>query len=193
MRKILKTLMVIGLLIAGSVAVYALANHFLMTSQKSNFTKKDIFEFNLSTKLAGGEIGPNSSFEFAPKIYNDATEEMYVFISIEMPLVSGNAIYSYEIDNQYWVEVGSEVEGEDGTFVYAYATEDGMVSLNPGEESIPLTQQMSMISMENYEYAQIDDINFTVTGYAISIEDLDPDPSSAWNICKEIRDSTNNS
>lgn len=193
MRKILKTLMVIGLLIAGSVAVYALANHFLMTSQKSNFTKKDIFEFNLSTELAGGEIGPNDSFEFAPKIYNDATEEMYVFISIEMPLVSGNAIYSYEIDNQYWVEVGSEVEGEDGTFVYAYATEDGMVPLNPGEESIPLTQQMSMISMENYEYAQIDDINFTVTGYAISIEDLDPDPSSAWNICKEIRDSTNNS
>lgn len=193
MRKILKTLMVIGLLIAGSVAVYALANHFLMTSQKSNFTKKDIFEFNLSTELAGGEIGPNDSFEFAPKIYNDATEEMYVFISIEMPLVSGNAIYSYEIDNQYWVKVESEVEGEDGTFVYAYASEDGMVPLNPGEESIPLTQQMSMISMENYEYAQIDDINFTVTGYAISIEDLDQNPLSAWDICKEIRDSTNNS
>lgn len=37
---------------------------------------------------------------------------------------------------------------------------------------------MSVISMENYEYARIDDINFTVTGYAVSIEDLDPNPSS---------------
>ena len=57
MNRILKTVMIIGLLLVGSVTIYALTNRFLMISQTSNFTKKKIFEFDLSTGLTEAEIG----------------------------------------------------------------------------------------------------------------------------------------
>lgn len=72
MNRILKTVMIIGLLLVGSVTIYALTNRFLMISQTSNFTKKKIFEFDLSTGLTEAEIGPNDSMEIEPVIYNDA-------------------------------------------------------------------------------------------------------------------------
>ena len=36
------------------------------------------------------------------------------------------------------------------------------------------------------KYAGIDDINVTITGYAIGTEDISTDPIEAWNQHKEI-------
>ena len=185
MNRIIKTVMIIGLLLMGSVAIYALTNRFLMISQTSNFTKKEIFEFDLSTGLADAEIGPNDSLNIEPVIYNDATEEMYAFISIETPSTSKGPLYIYDVGESW-----TEVENKDGLAVYAYAENGVMTPLQPGETTIALTSQITMAGIENYEYAAIDDINFTVTGYVISTEDIDVDPSSAWGQCKELKENS---
>ena len=184
MNRILKTVMIIGLLLVGSVTIYALTNRFLMISQTSNFTKKKIFEFDLSTGLTDAEIGPNDSLNIEPVIYNDATEEMYAFISIEMPSTSKGPLYIYDV-----YESWTEIENEGGPAVYAYAENGEMTPLQPGDTTSALTSQMTMVGIENHEYAAIDDINFTVTGYVIRIEDIDVDPFAAWEICKELKDS----
>ena len=61
-----------------------------------------------------------------------------------------------------------------------------MTVLCPGESTIALTNQMTMQSISNAEYAGIDDINITITGYAIGTEDMSTNPTDAWNECKAI-------
>ena len=61
-----------------------------------------------------------------------------------------------------------------------------MYVLTPGEATIPLFEMMTMKSMSNAEYASIEDINGTFTGYVIDIEDISVDPIEVWNICKEL-------
>ena len=45
---------------------------------------------------------------------------------------------------------------------------------------------MTMQLISNAEYAAIDDINFTITGYAIGTEDISSNPTESWNQCMEI-------
>ena len=71
--------------------------------------------------------------------------------------------------------------------VYAYGNND-MTILSPGESTSALTNQMTMSSISNAEYAAVDDINITITGYAIGIEDVAMNPTDAWNECKVIGD-----
>ena len=93
-------------------------------SVTTSFTKKQIFQFDFNTGLNGGEIGPGDSFSTSPTIYNDATEDMYVFMKVEMPTAwSGEKLYEFDVDSS-WVEV------EYG--VYAYGGEE-MTTLVPGE------------------------------------------------------------
>ena len=61
-----------------------------------------------------------------------------------------------------------------------------MYVLTHGEATIPLFEMMTMKSISNAEYASIEDINVTVTGYAIGTEDISADPVEVWNICKEL-------
>ena len=56
----------------------------------------------------------------------------------------------------------------------------------PGESTIALTNQMTMQSIPNAEYAAVDNINITITGYAIGTEDVSTNPTDAWNECKTI-------
>lgn len=43
-----------------------------------------------------------------------------------------------------------------------------------------------MNEISNAEYAAIDDINITITGYAMGTEDMSADPQEAWNQCKAL-------
>ena len=165
------------------IVAYAFTNLFFTTSQKSDFSKKQIFRFNLNTDLSGGEVGPGDSFSVSPVIFNDATEDMYVFIQIDMPIVDNEALYSFDVDEQWFV-----VSEDSGTVVYAYANTD-MTLLAPGDSTSALTNQMTMKSISNAEYANIDDINITITGYAIGIEEVDTNPVNAWNVCKSFLES----
>lgn len=45
---------------------------------------------------------------------------------------------------------------------------------------------MTMKSITNAEYSAIDDINITITGYAMGTEGMSSIPTDAWNECKTI-------
>ena len=183
MNKIVaKVGMAVGIFFGVAIVAYAITNLFSMKSYTSSFTPKQVFQFDFNTGLNGGEVGPGDSFSVNPFIYNDATEDMYVFIEIEMPLVWTTPLYSFTPNDDWCV-----VESDGGVVVYAYtAGSEGMTVLTPGESTTALTEQMTMRSITNAEYAGIDDINITLTGYAIGVEDVSDNPTEAWFVCKEI-------
>ena len=129
------------------------------------------------------EIKSGDRFCVTPLVYNDATEEMYVFIQVVLPTNEGNVIYSFDVNDEWCV-----VSEDDGSKVYAYADSE-MTALYQGESTSVLTEQITMNAMNamsNAEYAAIGDINITITGYAIGTENVSTDPTEAWNQCKLI-------
>ena len=126
------------------------------------------------------EVGPGDSFYVKPLVYNDATEEMYAFIQVDLPTKEGNAIYSFYVSDEWCV-----VSEDGGSKVYAYESAE-MTALSPGESTSALTSRMTMSEISNAEYAAIDDINITITGYAIGTEDVSTNPTEAWKQCKLI-------
>ena len=169
-----------GIMLGATIITYAITSLFFTKSERSDLSKKKVFQFDLSTDMAATEVGPGDSFEVKPVVYNDATEEMYVFIQVEMPTVENKALYSFDLDDEWCV-----VSEDDGTIVYGYGSTE-MTILSPGDSTSTLTNQMTMRSISNAEYAAIDDINITITGYAMGIEDMSTDPVDAWNECKMI-------
>ena len=141
-----------------------------------------MFQFDLTTDMAETEVGPEDSFSVRPVIFNDATEEMYVFIHVDMPTTVDGELYSFDVDDGWTL-----VESGNGTVVYAYGNNE-MTLLCPGDSTSALTSQMTMKSISKAEYAAVDDINITITGYAIGIEDVSVNPVDAWNECKAIGD-----
>lgn len=63
-------------------SLYAITNLFSTMSQTSEFSKKQIFPFDPDTGMNSGEVGSGDRFSMNPMIFNDATEEMYVFVKI---------------------------------------------------------------------------------------------------------------
>ena len=144
------------------------------------FSKKVIFLFDLGIGMSAGEVGPGDSVSVNPVVTNSATEDMYVFVKIQMPEWDGPPLYTFHAGDA-WVLV----ESGEGVVVYAYANPE-LTVLSPGDSTFALTNQMNMRSISNAEYAAIDDINVTGTGYAVGIEDVSTNPEEAWNECKEI-------
>ena len=128
--------------------------------------KKTVVQFDLTTDMASTEVGPGDSFDVRPIVYNDATEEMYVFIQVDMPTTSTGVLCLFDTNNE-WIPVSIN----DETIVYAYASSE-MTELQPGDSTSALTEQMTMEEISNAEYVAVDDINITITGYAIGIEDM---------------------
>ena len=181
-RKAVRAGVACGFLLGTTIIVYAITSLFYTNSETSKLSKKTVFEFDLITDMIATEVGPGDSFDVKPVVYNDATEEMYVFIQVDMPATVDGELYSFEVDNA-WTCVGED----DGTVVYAYGN-SGMTVLQPGESTSALTEQMTMCEISNAEYADIDDINITITGYAIGTESVSVNPVDAWNECKAIGD-----
>ncbi len=179
-KRIITSGLWIGIFIATVIVAYAITSLFFTKSQTSEFSKKQIFQFDLDTGLGGGEVGPGDSFSVNPVIFNDATEEMYVFIQVDMPATADGALYSFDADDEWRF-----LSEDGGTVVYAYGSAE-MTALSPGETTSALTSRMTMSEISNAEYAAIDDINITITGYAIGTEGIDANPSEAWNQCKLI-------
>ena len=96
-----------------------------------------------------------------------------------MPTADG-ALYSFDADDEWCF-----LSEDGGTVVYAYGSAE-MTALSPGETTSALTSRMTMSEISNAEYAAIDDINVTITGYAIGIEGVSTNPTDAWNECKAI-------
>lgn len=161
---------------------YCLCNYNIVFTDReaSHLSKKTVFQFDLETGMTATEIGPGDSFDVKPVVKSDATEEMYVFIQVDMPETSEGVLYSFEVDRD-WIPIGDH----DGKMIYAYAGSE-MTVLQPGDSTSPLTERMTMNEISNAEYAAIDDINIVITGYALGTEDVSTDPQETWDQCKQI-------
>lgn len=179
-KKMVRTGVACGILLGTTIIVYAITSLFFTSSETSKLSKKTVFQFDLSTDMTATEVGPGDSFDVKPVIYSDATEEMYVFIEVDMPITADGMLYLFDADNE-WIPVSDN----DGTIIYAYAGSE-MTALQPGDSTSALTEQMTMAEISNAEYATIDDINITITGYALGTEDVSANPTEAWEQCKLI-------
>lgn len=179
-KKAVRTGVACGIFLGTTIIVYAITALFFTNSETSKLSKKTVFQFDLTTDMVATEVGPGDSFDVKPVVYNDATEEMYVFIQVDMPTTADEALYSFDVGDEWTL-----VESDNDTVVYAYGDTE-MTVLSPGDSTIALTNQMIMQSISNAEYAVVDDINVTITGYAIGTEDVSANPTDAWNECKTI-------
>ena len=179
-KKLVKAVIVCGVLVLTTVIAYAITTLFFTKSVTSQLSKKMVFQFDLETDMTATEVGPGESFDVKPVVTSDATEAMYVFIQVDMPKTFDGALYTFEVHPD-WIPVGDS----DGRIVYAYAGSE-MTPLQPGDSTSALTEQMTMKSISNAEYAGVDDINISITGYAIGTEDVSADPQEAWEQCKAI-------
>ena len=179
-KKLVKAVIVCGVLVLTTVIAYAITTLFFTKSVTSQLSKKMVFQFDLETDMTAKEVGPGESFDVKPVVTSDATEAMYVFIQVDMPKTFDGALYTFEVHPD-WIPVGDS----DGRIVYAYAGSE-MTPLQPGDSTSALTEQMTMKSISNAEYAGVDDINISITGYAIGTEDVSADPQEAWEQCKAI-------
>ena len=127
--------MAVGIFLGVAIVTYAIMNLFVSKSVTTSFTKKQIFRFDFNTGLNGGVVGPGDFFSVNPVIYNDATEDMFVFIRVDMPIVDGSPLYTFEVDSGW-----TPVESSGGTVVYAYGS-DEMGALTPGESTSALTKR----------------------------------------------------
>ena len=105
----------VGIFLGVAIVTYAIMNLFVSKSVTTSFTKKQIFRFDFNTGLNGGEVGLGDSFSVNSFIYNDATEDMFVFIGIKMPLVWTTSLYLFTPSDDWCV-----VESDGGVVVYAY-------------------------------------------------------------------------
>lgn len=182
-KKAVGTGVACGIFLGATIIAYAITSLFFTKFETSKLSKKTVFQFDLSTDMAATKVGPGDSFDVKPVIYNDATEEMYVFIQLDMPTTADGTLYSFDVDDEWCV-----VSEDDGIVVYAYGRSTEMTILAPGDSTSALTNQMTMKSISNAEYAAIDDINITITGYAMGTEDMPTNPVDAWNECKTVGD-----
>lgn len=171
MKNIAKAGMALGLFLGAALVTYALTSFFTKKDFFLTPQKKPIFEIVVSGGEQPGEIGPGDSFPTSPTVYNDATEEMYVFIT-----VSDGGLYEFVVGDG-WVEV------EDG--VYAYGGEE-MTTLAPGDTTLALTSEMKMKEISRADFAQMTDVSVKITGYAIGTEGVETNPVQAWSQCKMI-------
>lgn len=171
-------LMVIMLLATTTVVAYAITTLFFKgESQTSDYSKKTYFEITSSEFFtASGEIGLGESMSINPVITSDAIENMYVFIRVEMPAYTDTGLYSMNINDGWSVEEYG-VEGEQYIAVYRYDK-----VLEPGESTSPLSNSLAMVDMSVADYAALDNINVTMTGYACGADDMDME--SAWDAIK---------
>lgn len=179
-----------GVLLASAMAAYAITSLFVSQSVTSHLSKKQVFQIVLDDNIGNSEVGPGDSFPVSPVVFNDATEEMYVFVQIQMPAYSGTPQQQPEDSLLYTFIAGADwtlVESGNGSVAYAYTSgNDGVIALQPGESTSALTTHMTMRSITNAEYAAIDDINIKITCYAVGTDGMSTNPSDAWNECKTI-------
>ena len=106
--------------------------------------------------------------------------QMPEYTDSSLPESGDSLLYTFDVNEEWTL-----VESGKGTVVYAYGRAD-MTALQQGESTSSLTTQMTMKSITNAEYADIDDIHITITGYAMGTEGMSTIPTDAWNECKTI-------
>jgi len=164
-----------------SSVAYAALLLFAFDSETSQNPKEDYFRVKLTTGMVLTDMAPGGQFAAEPVVTNDATKDMYVFVTVETPVVDNASIYDYTV-GEGWELVESTAEKA----VYAYANAGEMTTLSIDESTTALTTQMTMKDISNSAFVELDDINVKITGYGIGTEDASTVPSEAWVYCKQV-------
>ena len=178
MKRSTAVIIILLLLAMTTVVAYAITTLFFKgETQTSDYSKKTYFEFDGDGFFTeSGEVGPGESMSINPVITSEATVDMYVFIRVEMPGYNGAGLYDINL-NAGWSVEESGVVGDKHVTVYRY---DDI--LTPGASTTALGSSLTMVDMSLADYADLTDIDVTMTGYACGAEDESLE--TAWESIK---------
>ena len=149
----------------------------------------------------GGELVPGYEIPKDPQVLNDGINDAYVFVTTEVPYQkvtttdeNGNKLqptdtklFSYNVGEE-WVEVGEptiNTESSTVQHVYAYAKNNKLTTLEPGETTEPLFDNIKFEDIVSDEGLEEIDLNVGVSAYGIQTKNINggkTDPDSVWPI-----------
>ena len=94
MKKHVGKVVALGIIFGPVVISYAATRLIYSRNVVFEIPKKHVFQFDLNADAALTEMGPGDSMDVSPAIENTSTEEMYVFIEIDVPDVNGELFYT---------------------------------------------------------------------------------------------------
>ena len=179
MKKSLTTILItLALLMTTTVVAYALVTYITTKTQTSSFTKKEYFEMSGSEVFtASSEVGPGDAVTINPTITSESSVDMYVFIRVEMPGYNSGGLYDLTV-NDGWSLVENEVVDDKWVEVYRYDTE-----LKPDQSTTVLSNTITMVNMTLAEFAEIEEIDVSMTGFACRTADV-AGIDEAWDYIK---------
>lgn len=178
MKRSTAMLLTLVILMTTGVVAYAVINYITTGTQTSVFTKKEYFEMDGSQFFtAEGDIGPGESMSINPIITSESSVDMYVFIRVEMPIYDGGGLYELNVDSGWSLVESGE---NDGTWVEVYRYDD---VLTPEQSTTALSNSITMVDMTLAEFAEISDIDVSMTGYACRVSDV-TGIDEAWDYIK---------
>jgi len=179
MKKHLSIILItLALLMTTTVVAYALVTYITTMTQTSSFTKKEYFEMSGSEIFsASSEVGPGEKVSINPMITSMSSVDMYVFIRVEMPGYNGGGLYDLTV-NDGWSLVENEVVDDKWVEVYRYDSE-----LTPDQSTTVLANKLTMVNMTLAEFAEIEEIDVSMTGFACRTADV-AGIDEAWDYIK---------
>ena len=177
--KLKKTVLLIIFLLFAIIGVGAITRLFTTASARSSFRKKTYFQIVFRAVFPDADVGPGETVAVNPVIISDSTENMFVFMAVEMDSIDGSPIYEYDVDDS-WTLIN-----DDEYLVYGYGTSNELTMIGPGDSTTPLTSRLTLKNISIPEYAFVSSIDVTFNVYAIASDDLSSDPGEAWTVAKE--------
>lgn len=146
-------------------------------------------------------VVPNEEVEKDPQIKNDGTNDMYVFLKVEMPyaeVITANTdgtknaaawmeLFTYEI-NDGWVAMGAPVADKvNGTYtqIYAYAADDEMIALSKDVTTPALFDSVKLQNIVEGQNIEGSTENIVITAYGIQTDNINggkTDPAGVWEV-----------
>lgn len=171
-------LITLAILMSTGIVAYALVSYITTATQTSSFTKKEYFEMECSEIFSGtSEVGPGDTVSTNPTITSESSVDIYVFIKVEMPVFNDAGLYELAVNDSWSMVERSE---SNGTWVEVYRYNE---PLAPDESTTSLAGKLTMKNITLAEYADIEDINVSMTGFACRTADV-TDIDEAWSFIK---------
>ena len=179
MKKRFATILItLAILMTTGIVAYAVINYITTETQTSSFTKKEYFEMECSEIFAEtSEVGPGESVSVNPVITSESSVDIYVFIRVEMPVYNSGGLYELTV-NDGWSLV--EIEAVDNKWGEVYRYDD---VLTPDQSTTVLANKLTMVNMTLAEFAEISEIDVSMTGYACRVADV-AGIDEAWEYIK---------
>ena len=179
MKKSLTTILItLSLLMTTTVVAYALVTYITTKTQTSSFNKKEYFEMSGSEIFSeSSAVGPGIEISINPAITSMSSVDMYVFIRVEMPSYNGAGLYELNVDTSWSLVESGE---SNGTWVEVYRYDS---ELKPDQSTTVLANKLTMVNMTLAAFAEIEEIDVSMTGFACRTADV-ASIEEAWDYIK---------